>query len=144
MGKSRALARIVLLTALILLLVSLQRAWSQTIFTRSTDALNPIVTNASSGNYRGCAWIDYDNDNFLDLFVVSSGGSFLYHNDGGLGFSRVVGVAMSTDPGTYLGTSWGTTTTMATWIAGCRASTVRCFETTVLARSSNATPPILA
>ena len=37
------------------------------------------------GNSAGCAWGDYDNDGFLDLFVPNWQGSrpnFLYHNDG--------------------------------------------------------------
>jgi hypothetical protein len=37
------------------------------------------------GNSAGCAWADYDNDGFLDLFVANWHGSrpnFLYHNNG--------------------------------------------------------------
>jgi len=37
------------------------------------------------GNSAGCAWGDYDNDGFLDMFVPNWQGSrpnFLYHNDG--------------------------------------------------------------
>ena len=41
-----------------------------------------IVTNG--GDSIGCAWGDYDNDGFLDLFVAnrSAQNNFLYHNDG--------------------------------------------------------------
>jgi hypothetical protein len=41
-----------------------------------------IVTDG--GDSIGCAWGDYDNDGFLDLFVANRSGqnNFLYHNDG--------------------------------------------------------------
>ena len=47
-------------------------------FVRVTDATNPIVTDANAGSYTGCAWVDYDSDGRLDLFVVSPGGNQHY------------------------------------------------------------------
>ena len=39
---------------------------------------------SDGGDSIGCAWGDYDNDGFLDLFVANRSGqnNFLYHNDG--------------------------------------------------------------
>ena len=37
----------------------------------------------------GVVWADYDNDSWLDLFVVNNGANALFHNDGGAGFSDV-------------------------------------------------------
>ena len=50
------------------------------IFTKVTNGL--IVTLAGSG--RGCAWGDYNNDGFLDLFVSNLNGqnNLLYRNNG--------------------------------------------------------------
>ena len=51
-------------------------------FTRITAAQMGVP--AHDGGYsRGCAWVDYDNDGFLDLFVVKvTQNNFLYHNNG--------------------------------------------------------------
>ena len=50
-------------------------------FTKITTG--PVVTDGLSGY--GCAWEDYDNDGYLDLFVANHVGlnDLLYHNDGG-------------------------------------------------------------
>jgi hypothetical protein len=43
-----------------------------------------------------CAWGDYDDDGFIDLFVTNwgdartTGGGFLYHNNRGLSFTRIL------------------------------------------------------
>jgi hypothetical protein len=53
-----------------------------------TQVLEGSLVN-DSGRSPGCAWADYDNDGFLDLFVSSGAfvgntgeNNFLYHNDG--------------------------------------------------------------
>ncbi len=43
-----------------------------------------------SGEHFGCAWGDYDNDGFLDLYVTGAQGwNNLYHNEKGLDFKDV-------------------------------------------------------
>jgi hypothetical protein len=56
-------------------------------FTRTTTG--SIVTDV--GHAGGCAWGDYDNDGYLDLFVVNILGEtkFLYHNNGNGTFTRI-------------------------------------------------------
>lgn len=55
-----------------------------------------------------CAWGDYDNDGWLDLFVSCYGKNFLYHNNGDGTFEEVGG---KTGIGNYenywAGVSWG-------------------------------------
>ena len=46
-----------------------------------------IVTD--SAHSFGCAWADYDNDGYLDLFVAARGNNFLYHNNGDGTFTRM-------------------------------------------------------
>src|SRR2546427_33422 len=42
------------------------------------------------GNSEGCAWGDYDNDGFLDLFVANLGQrNFLYHNNRDGTFTKI-------------------------------------------------------
>ena len=46
------------------------------------------------GGSVGCAWGDYDNDGFQDLFVSNGGtgsptNDFLYHNQGDSAFAKV-------------------------------------------------------
>ena len=56
------------------------------VFTRLTH-IPPVESGGSS---RGCAWADYDNDGWVDLFVANESNqkNFLFHNDGGNGFTR--------------------------------------------------------
>ncbi len=62
---------------------------------------------AESANSSGCAWGDYDNDGFPDLYVANSGSlSHLYHNDGGT-FSLVDQAPFNTDISSCSGASWG-------------------------------------
>ncbi len=56
---------------------------------------------------RSCTWGDYDNDGFLDLFVSNDGGgNFLYHNEGGIAFTRVLSGPIASDNGNCYGTAW--------------------------------------
>ncbi len=50
-----------------------------------------IATNVAGIESNGCAWVDYDNDGYLDLFVVNAGdNNFLYHNNGDGTFARIL------------------------------------------------------
>ena len=76
-----------------------------------------ITTGAivsDGGPSEGCAWGDYDNDGFLDLFVANGGESdvparknFLYRNTGTGAFTRVTAGAIATDTGHFVACSWG-------------------------------------
>src|SRR6185369_9103689 len=54
-----------------------------------------IVTDV--GWSLGCAWGDYDNDGYLDLYVASSGGKLFYHNNGDGTFSKITTGIVATD-----------------------------------------------
>jgi hypothetical protein len=64
-----------------------------------------IVTE--SANTSGCAWGDYDNDGYPDLYVANSGSaSKLYHNDFGT-FTEVEEEPFTSDISSCSGASWG-------------------------------------
>lgn len=73
------------------------------LFTKSTDLTDDLVAaaGAPTGAYSGCAWIDYDNDGWLDLYWVRSG---LYHNTGTGHFELITNSHLRTDAG--FGTTW--------------------------------------
>lgn len=72
-------------------------------FTRISDG--SIVNDG--GSSRSCTWGDYDNDGFLDLFVSNDGGgNFLYHNEDGTAFTRVLSGPIASDAGACYGASW--------------------------------------
>ena len=74
-------------------------------FTKITDG--PVVTDG--GASFSCAWGDYDNDGYLDLFVANAFNqdNFLYRNRGDGTFEKVTEGAIVTDGGESLGASWG-------------------------------------
>jgi uncharacterized repeat protein (TIGR01451 family) len=65
-----------------------------------------IVTDPSSGV--GCAWGDYDNDGFPDLFVANGGdlNNFLYHNNGNGTFTKITTGSIVNDAGYSVGCAW--------------------------------------
>lgn len=81
----------------------LSSSLSAQTFTRITDTNNPINSTTMRGNYRGCAWIDADDDGDLDLSVAGAG--TLFRNDGNDNFSTL------STPGFFQGNnsslSWG-------------------------------------
>src|SRR5690606_10000743 len=60
----------------------------------------------------GCAWGDYDNDGYPDLFVANANfaagqPNFLYHNNGDGTFTKVTSGSIVTDIANSTGGSWG-------------------------------------
>lgn len=74
-------------------------------FTKITSG--SIVTDVS--NSGGCAWGDYDNDGYIDLYVANAGPAvdFLYHNNGNGTFTKVTTGPVVTDTAHSSGGSWG-------------------------------------
>ena len=62
------------------------------------------LPNVPSG---GATWADYNNDGWLDLYVVNFGANRLFRNDGGLGFSDVTLSAGVGDVGKGTSAAWG-------------------------------------
>src|SRR5262249_27082711 len=74
----------------------------ETTFTRITAGL--IATDG--GDSSGCAWGDFDNDGFPDLFVGNGGSrNFLYRNSGDGTFVKLTNAVPVRDSG--FGGSWG-------------------------------------
>jgi len=74
-----------------------------------TFSLSPLagqvaLETAKSG---GAVWADYNNDGFLDLYVVNWGANNLFRNDGGQGFSDVTAEAGVGDDANGKSASWG-------------------------------------
>jgi len=78
---------------------------SAQVFTKITDTANPIVSDPGPSGYSGASWIDYDNDDDLDLFINNT---FLYRNNGNGVFTKItssLGATQSTATGN--GQTWG-------------------------------------
>ncbi len=63
------------------------------------------------GDSRAVNWIDYDNDNDLDLFVTNGPqagqNNFLYRNDGNGSFTKITNVIIAQDGKASDGSTWG-------------------------------------
>lgn len=72
-------------------------------FVKITDMSNPIVSDPPFpiGSYNGAAWVDYNNDGLLDLFVARQ--SVIYKNNGSGNFEKIQLDVQNIS----LGTSWG-------------------------------------
>lgn len=55
----------------------------------------------------GVIWADYDNDGWLDLYVLAKGANVLFHNEEGQGFADVTAVAGVGDEGNGQSAAWG-------------------------------------
>src|SRR5262249_19168921 len=66
----------------------------------------PVVTD--HGDSTGCAWGDYNDDGYLDLFVSNFGTplNYLYRNNGDGSFPRVTTGLIATDDTNSEGASW--------------------------------------
>jgi len=73
------------LLALMFCLLLPPPTFSQT-FTRITATSNPIIADGGPLEYSGASWVDFDNDNDLDLFVNNDK---LYRNDGNSVFVKL-------------------------------------------------------
>ena len=51
-----------------------------------TDPANPVTTLSTPGFYKGAAWIDVNNDGWIDLFASPNR---LFMNNGQVGFTSV-------------------------------------------------------
>ena len=73
-------------------------------FSVSAHSQKLSLPEAPSG---GATWADYDNDGWLDLYVVNFGANRLFHNDGGAGFQDVTLAAGVGDTGKGTSAAWG-------------------------------------
>jgi hypothetical protein len=88
---------------IISLVLSGNLLFAQSGFNKVVDSGNPVTTFTSPAFYKGAAWIDYDNDNDLDLFASPN---FLFRNDGNGTFVQITnpfGFTPMQNPG---GSSW--------------------------------------
>ncbi|MCP4419144.1 MAG: hypothetical protein GY805_21220 [Chloroflexi bacterium] len=72
-------------------------------FSRSSHAKTVALPDAYSG---GASFADYDNDGWLDLYVVNWGSNILFHNEAGQGFVDVTAEAGVGDEANGQTASW--------------------------------------
>ncbi len=72
----------------------------------SVSELTPQVALADVDT-GGAVWADYDNDGWLDLYVLNHGENTLFHNEAGRGFADVTSVAGVGDAGKGTTATWG-------------------------------------
>ena len=74
--------------------------------TFAVSALAPQVALADVDT-GGAVFADYDNDGWLDLYVLNHGANTLFHNDAGAGFRDVTAAAGVGDAGKGTTAAWG-------------------------------------
>jgi len=93
------------------LFVSNERGQNNFLFHNDGDGGFTRIASGSivsdGGNSGGCAWGDYDNDGYLDLFVPNNGNDFLYHNNRDGTFTKITSGSIVTDTGNSFGAAWG-------------------------------------
>jgi hypothetical protein len=86
------------------------------LYSNKMDGTFMLVTNSAfsslPGNSAACAFGDYDNDGFLDVFISNNAPNsdlqnFLYHNNGDGTFTLVTNSIVSLEPGSSAGCTWG-------------------------------------
>ena len=90
-----------IILGLALLIVPSLSSFAQT-FTRISAG--DIVNDG--GESWGCAWGDYNNDGWLDLFVANQG-NFLYRNNGNGSFTKITAGDIVSAGGDFRGAGWG-------------------------------------
>ncbi len=68
------------------LFLAVVHSFAQGGWTKIVSAANPLTNFTSNGFYKGCAWIDFDNDGLVDL---SAAPNFLFKNLGAGNFTTV-------------------------------------------------------
>jgi hypothetical protein len=93
------------------------------LYRNNGDGTFTLITNVApaldQGNSTGCAWADYDNDGWLDLFVANVGGfdpitfvstspgtNYLYHNNGDGTFTKITSGSLVNDAAYSVGAAW--------------------------------------
>ena len=94
------------------LFVANEQGQNNFLFHNSGDGTFTKITSGSivndGGASYGCAWGDYDNDGFLDLFVANlNQNNFLYHNNRDGTFTRITSGRIVSDGGASQGCAWG-------------------------------------
>jgi hypothetical protein len=84
-------------------------------FSKPSLVIGPLINDAQPG--ASCAWADYDNDGWLDLFVANPGltlnggesgrANLLYHNDGNARFTQITQGDVVTDVASSNAGIWG-------------------------------------
>jgi hypothetical protein len=88
------------------------------LYQNSGDGTFRKITNGifatEIGQFHAAAWVDFDRDGLVDLFITSHGASAdqppaknrLYHNNGDGTFTKITDGPVVNDPGDYLGRAW--------------------------------------
>ena len=67
--------------------------------------VNAIPFTWDGGSSGGVAWIDYNTDSYLDLFITNTPTNLLYRNNGNAAFTRITDTELSNE-GASTGSTW--------------------------------------